>query len=485
MPFAMVVAFVALGFCWAISTPPGGGVDEPSHYVRTIGLSRGNLIGDTVDPERHVEGLSGEALHRVNAEAGAYTLPGTLREPLPCNAFKPTRPFSCAQYPPRPEPAVHISNHARYLPGAYVIPALFSRLGSTTWRALFAARIGFLLQDAALLAIVAVALSRRTQRSGPLPTGAAMVAVLSITPVLAFTAGTLSPSATEILGAAAFTAALFTAAHARSSGWTWCAAVVGVFACWTRDLGVPCVAMAVVAVAVLEPNLRAPREWPRRPDRAPAVVLAIGALGAVVWQVVLKRATPPHWNSLSALWHDLGTIADVATTSIGLVGWLDVKIDRFVELVWLALVLIGFGLAAVRLDRRSRQVLGGLIGAYVVIGVVLANGLEQVAFNVQARFLMPIMAVGVVVIAVRVGGDEHRRRGWIRACLVVAAAGHFSALLLSAHHNANGITGAPMNFAHPIWTPPLGWTAIGVVSVLTCIGIAALPLSAPAAKSVT
>ena len=35
-----------------------------------------------------------------------------------------------------------------------------------------------------------------------------------------------------------------------------------------------------------------------------------------------------------------------------------------------------------------------------------------------------------------------------------------SALLLSAQHNATGITAAAMDFADVTWAPPGGWTAM-------------------------
>jgi hypothetical protein len=426
IPAAVVGLFVVLGLCWAITTPPGGGVDEPSHYVRMVGLAQDDLFGDPIPLDTPFGDLTGDQLVRVNSEGGLYLLPGTKREPTACNVFDVQIAYSCAPNPVTAEPQVHPSYHARYLPGSYLLPALFSRLGDTTWKTLVAGRVGFVVQNAVLLWVAALALAGWARRYRTVSTGPAVVLALSITPLLMFLSGTLSPSSTEILGVAACAAAMLRAFRDGSSRWLWTATACGAVAAWSRDLGGPAVVLAVIVVAMLEPGSR--ERWRERRS------------------------------------------SDMAAWSV-----LALPMDGVAELLWTVLLVVGVAMAAVRLQPRARAVAAGLVLVYVLVGVVLSSSMHASGFGLQGRYLLPVAAV-LVMVLVGYGSTGSLHWGWVRVALVVAAIGQFSTLLVSAQRNAIGLNGSAIDFARAAWTPPSGWWVWLVAAALACVGLAALGL---------
>ena len=475
MPAAVVGLFLVLGMCWAVTTPPGGGVDEPSHYVRMVGLAQGDMFGDPIPLDTPFGNLTGDQLERVNSEGGLYLLPGTKREPTACNVFDARTAYSCLPYPVTTEPQVHPSYHARYLPGAYLLPAVFSRLGDTTWKALVAGRMGFVVQNAVLVWVAALALAGWARRYRTVSTGPAVVLTLSITPLLMFLSGTLSPSSTEILGVAACAAALMRALRDRSSRWLWVATACGAVAAWSRDLGGPAVVLAVIVVAVLEPGWRERWRERRSSDIAAWSVLALAVVGAQVWQALNKASMTPSFDSLGQVWTRLSEVAVAARDSLGLVGWLAVPMDGVAELLWTVLLVVGVAMAARRLPSWAKAVAAGLVVVYVLVGVVLSSSMNASGFALQGRYLLPVAAV-LVMVLVGYGSAGPLHWGWVRVALVVAAIGQFSTLLVSAHRNAIGLNGSPIDFARAAWEPPFGWWALLVVAALACVGLAALGL---------
>ena len=475
--------FVLLGSAWILSSPPGAGVDETSHYIRVVGLAHGQLLGEPVDPARPLGALTGEQLERVNAEAGEYRIPGSTPPPAACNVFDATMPYSCPQYPPRSEPRDEVSLHAHYLPGAYVVPALFARFGSTMWQTLALARLGMLVVNALLLFVVIRAFAVLGRHGFRFTTASASLAALSFTPLLAFLSGTLSPSSTEAFAVAAFTAAIVVLARTGSSRWLWLAVGTAVMACWARDLGVAAVVLSTVVVAVLEPGLR--RWWKaagvERWRAAGAVALSMA--GAMVWQAILKQPIAPSWSSVASLWRELGAVPGTLRDAVGLLGWLNVPFDPFVEATWIVVWVGALWTVASRGSRRLRQVLVAQWLAIAVAAVVLSLSMQAAGFGMQARFLLPLLAVLVLAaVTAPTSGPPWSRRP-VRCVLVLCAAGHASALLISAQRNANGLTDRPIDLTHAVWAPPGGWWKVAVLGAVACVMLACTPLRSGADSS--
>lgn len=482
-------AFAALGLAWALSTPPGAAPDEPSHYIRMVGLSRGELFGARVDPTTPPPGPlpSVEAVERMNREAGWYRLEQSLAPPGACNAFRPDLAFTCAE-PPAGDPSAdrgddrYISYHARYLPGAYIVPAALSSMGSTMWQKLFLGRIGFVLQATALFAVAARAVAVRARSIGRPPTAVGVVLALSVTPLLAFMVGTLAPNATEVLAVAACTAAAMVLGRQWSQAWVWTLVGCAVVASWSRDLGAPTVLLALIAVAIVEPGLVAGARAHHRAVRAPAIVVVVAAVSAMVWQLVNKVSIlrwPASWTEVG---DGLAETAESVIAAVGLVGWLDVRVHRAVEVAWLVLAAGGVGALLTAVTRRTRLVVAALAAIGVVLGTELSIAMRAAGFGLQARFLLPVVAIGVVVLATA----AHRGGPWspatVRAGLGFAAVGHMAMLLRSAHRHANGL-GQPIDLRDPVWSPPLGW-ALSVTVMLVAVALVALvPLRAVRASA--
>ena len=195
------------------------------------------------------------------------------------------------------------------------------------------ARAGFLLQDTALVAIAVLAVRRAVSRRSSTAFGALL---LCATPLVLFQAGTLAPNGTEIVAVVAFLAALLAALRARSRGWWWAAAGVGAFACWTRDLGAIEVVLFGLLAALVVPGARWLVDRLRSTDVIAAVVVALAALGSTIWQVVLKSSLHVGLESPGTLLADLGRTVELLRESIGLLGWLNIPIDPFVEALWIA-----------------------------------------------------------------------------------------------------------------------------------------------------
>lgn len=458
-----VLCFLLLGACWVVSTPAGVGIDEPSHYTRMVGMSQGELIGADVPADFQLGSLTGTQLARVVKEAGVFRIPGDKPVPPGCNGLEVTAPYNCGLPVPTEHSTREVSLHGRYLPLSYVFPAVLSLAGHTTWRTLVLGRIGFLVQDAALLLLIVLALRRLVPRFSSTALG---MLALCATPLLLFQSGTLAPNGTEVLAVVAFATSLMAALRMRSRRWLWIAALVGSAASWTRDLGAFEVAVFGVAALALDPA-GARWLWARRRTRdvLAAVVLALAGFGASVWQLVFKAPLPVRLESPSRLWADLGSSVELLRDSIGLVGWVNLPIDPVVQALWAVGWLVGLAVLYLRAPRRAQVVAAVLGGLYFVLDAAMISGFRHAGFGAQSRFTIafPIVVVVLLVAAQPPGASAATlRQGWRRhrplaAAALVLALGQFSALLVSAHHNANGINGDKIDFAHAAWVPPGGW----------------------------
>jgi hypothetical protein len=472
-----VLSFLLIGVCWVVSSPPAAGVDEGSHYVRMVGIAHGELIGRDAGADTALGGLAGDQLARVREEAGVFEIPGNLTAPDYCNALHADEPFDCAPPIVRDHSQPDTSLHGRSLPIAYFAPAVLSLGGSTTWRALVLGRLGFLMQNAALLLVALLAIRRCRLR---LASSSLAMLALSVTPLLAFESGTLAPNGTETMAVVAFACALLAALRTRSSRWLWIATVVGCVASWARDLGA--LQVAVFGVVLLAVHREATRWlWGRRRTRdlGAAVLLAAAGLGSVIWQLRFKAPVRASLESPGRGWADIGRVVQLLRNSIGLLGWLNVPIDPTVEALWVVGWVLGIAVLFRRAERRTQLAVMVLGAVYVVLNLYLISNLRNAGFASQSRYTLafPIIAVIALVAA---QPERAERAGWraqvpLAAACAVVGIGHFSGLLVSAHRNANGLNGAAIDFAHAVWTPPGGWALILAGFVVASGSVMVLP----------
>jgi hypothetical protein len=291
----VVAVLFLLGLSWVLGAAPSSSADEDSHYIRMVGLSRGDVVGRDVPIDTPADGYtrhSGRQLQRLNVESGIYHLsPGELPAD-PCNRFRPAQPFVCAPRTPSATNEIR-SYHARTLPMSYVIPALLSRLGTGTASKLVLGRLGFLVQACALLVVAFVACGRWLRRS-PWAVGCVLTAM---TPLAVYEFGVLAPSGTEFAAVVSFTAALWRALHDDEPRWWWLASALGAVAVLSRDTGLVLTVLSAAAFGLIQLAmvLTAARRSARgldglnlslrgslwTPPVGWAVVLAVAALGAI------------------------------------------------------------------------------------------------------------------------------------------------------------------------------------------------------------
>ena len=475
---APIAAFFVIGLAWVLTSPPGTGIDEPSHFVRMVGLAHGQLTGADLAADTPFGDLTGAALARVNAEGGTFILPGSLPPPKNCNAGEPERPFACVQNPVTEGDASRISHHAKYLPGAYLLPAVLSRGASTTWRVLLLGRLGFLIQNTVFFAIILRGLTALGRNFSP---AAMSLGVLAATPLLAFLSGTLAPSATEILASVAYLSALIAGLTRCSSRWLWIAAGAGVSASWSRDLGPVCVGLFSV-VGVLAVPGAAKWLWSRRrsKDVLAAILLAIGVTSAVGWQLRFKVGMRADIHSTAQLVRDLGTTAELVRDSIGLVGWLDVRVDAGVEFLWVVGAVAAASVLWARANLRIRVSCAALVIAYIALTVYLIGGQRAAGFGGQSRFTLAIVLAAIVLLIThdRAAPRSVRHVSFRVAC-IVAGLGHFSMLLIMAQRHTHGLNPEPVDFSNVAWRPTGGWPAMLVLIALASFAVAAMPFPQP------
>jgi len=237
--------------------------------------------------------------------------------------------------------------------------------------------------------------------------------------------------------------------------------------------------------------------WSRRrtTDAFAAVVVAIAGLTATIWQLVLKVGLHPRLEPPSRLWADLGLTVHLLTDSVGLLGWLNVPIDPLVNAVWQLAWVAGVAVLIARASVRTRVVVAGLWVFYVIVNLALISSIRAAGFGTQPRYTIAIPIASVVVLALDQSRPGPRARAamvaapaaatplqrlrWplVGACAIVAA-GNFSGLILSAEHNASGITGFAMDFLHVAWAPSGGWRPTRLLFVVACGSVLVLPLAA-------
>jgi len=473
---AIAAAFFLLGCAWLVSNPPGAAPDEDSHYVRMVGLSDGHLIGRDVPVSRD----AGIVQARVDTESGAYDLPGTAPPPVQCHIFRAERPYDCAAPPAAAGTIRAVSYHARTLPLVYGFPALLSRLARSTNGKLYLGRLGFLLQNTALVFLALIALPGPPTLRRP---DVVAALYLAFTPLAAFLMGQLAPSGTEIAAYVAFVACLLRVLSTPTSRWWWAAVVTGSVAVWTRDLGVlmvPALAGLVLVTQVSSTRRLAGLLSGR------AMALGLGALvvssgGALLWHVLLQYPVQLPAVSLSALRAVVADLRETAHGSVGRVGWLEVNLNVTLVRTWLgAAVLVSLFLAAT--NRRWAVVTAAFVTLWLGVNIWLTLHLTAAGFGNQARYTLAI-PMAMILVAAECARLPSFRSTWPEAVVYLTAAftaaGHFSMLLLNAQRHALGLSAAPMlfsPFSNAVWSPPIGWPATLASCAIACAAVAALPL---------
>ena len=486
--------FFALIAAWSLATPLMSSPDEPSHVVKAAAVARGQWSGilgpaptDTSRPG------AGTTVHLPNDLAASVALPN-------CYAFHPDNAASCVpRLPARAGSDVPVETFAGQYP-----PLYYALVG---WPSLFlsgeAALYGMRLVSAAISAVM---LAWGAYRLTTVRTNQLMVwgAVVALTPMCLFLAGTVNPSGWEITVAFSFWAACLAIVArdgAPTTGALVQAAVSGAALVNIRASS-PLWALAVVAVALLIAPAGRLRDVVRH-RLAPWLggVAVLASLTAIAWilthgDVVSARHLYPQFASLKVTLLTInGDAYGYLQNMIGNFGWLDTPAPPLTYVMWYfalgSLVLLALS-AAMR--ARAKTGLALLIGAVVAAPFVLQVPTAADAGIIwQGRYALPV-AVGVPMVAAVLLGEQSadviallRRvfRGAVPWVLVAQVAAFYWA----SRRYAEGATGHLFALT-PMWSSPIGYLTGTAVYAVLCATLALVvwrsgrqaPVQPPAAR---
>jgi hypothetical protein len=458
----LFAAYTALGMAWIVGNPPFASPDEEAHYLRAVGLSTGDLIGD---PTRFPGAANDPRLTFVNKFSRSISVPAGLSPAgSGCNIAQATESSVClyAMNPPRQETTAR-TYAGIYAPTAYLLPSLLLRRADNPNTANRLARLGVAIPSALFLAIAIFLLW------APTPYGWSLLGlVVALTPMTVFMSATMNPNGLEIASSIAFLAAVLRFARALDPPtWVWPAAgASGAVLAFSRTLGPLWVGLGV-AIAVSLVGVRG--TWTRvRARPIPAMVaaaaIAVGVVLNLAWEAAhgadVNVALRPLQRGVS---EGFTTLPSVLTQEIGAFGYLEVTMPTPAYLAWWGCVLAIITLALVVAEGRERFTLvAGLVASVLIPVALYAAVFRPTGYGVQGRYVLPF-AVAVPLLAGEIV-FRHRDRlealntrrllGWLAA---IAAVVHAVAWLANSRRYATGVDGPWWFFGRAEWSPPLGW----------------------------
>lgn len=475
----VAVAYALLLAVWVVTNPPGAAPDEVNHYLRTLAVGRGDVVGrpnpQLADPAvgATLAKTSGaDALKASWAARGARLVhvPAGLGPPdsFMCTGFDPTKTARCQAGPqPQPPAAEALTTMGTVEPGPYLLPGLATRAAGSPVSGVLLARAA----SASLVAVMLVAAAALLWSWAPLALAGFVVAV---TPMVVFVGAALSGSGLEVAAAVCFFAALLRVTLGPTgTRSTWAAlGASGAALASSRALGPVWIligVVAVVAAAGVRPawaRLWAGGRWAA--GAVAAVVVASGLTAA--WETAYQPGL-----DFDGSWfrHELGpsfgSLQGAGREAIGVFGSLDTHLPTWAYLVWAALVVTLVAMAFVVGTARQVRVLAVLVPLMVLISAAVSAGImRQNGFGLQGRHVLPVLTVvplfSGAVVAMNTPALGAFWRRWTLAAVAVPAAGvQGVAWYVNSRRYAVGADGPVVFFGSSEWSPPGGWAVWTVV----------------------
>jgi hypothetical protein len=459
--FVLLVAFAS---AWSLVTPPGGGPDESAHAIRAAALVDGQLRGEPYPP-------IGGGARLVEAPASLDGL-----DPV-CFAFQPGISAECRPSYDGPDGDKEMVTNAGVSPPAYyALVGLPLRLFPSLDGVYLARLISGVIAAALVATAIQLAVAARSRF---------LVAGLAVawTPIAAFLAGVINPSALEISSALlVWTAGLFLVRPVALPAWlrgrvVWHFAAASALFVVSRQLSPIFLACIVAVLAVAAP-------WPRLRelvvDRRVWIAAGVVAVATLfsAWYLVAfpvgedTTTAATAVGGRQALSTPLGYFGTLYQQLIGIFGWLDTRPPLVVLLAW----TIAIGVLAVlgaALGTRRLVVALGLTGAasVLLLWLLQASQMEAHGLIFQGRYILPL-AAGVVLVAGRAvdeldGEMLPRLARVVPIVLGLTVVGHLVSIWFAARRFAVGV-GGPVFFVREGWTPgvslvlPLAVAAVAV-----------------------
>jgi hypothetical protein len=482
-PWCIAIGVLALS--WALTTPPFSAPDESSHYYRGLGLAQGKWVGA---PARYTAwGISQRQRQWANMATRWVRVPPHL-DPLDMDCFH-TRSWisaGCIRGAVAPaEEVKRVTPTGTYPPATTILPGIAALHARTATDAILRARLVHLATCWALLVLAAAV----TWRPDAAPWSAGGLP-LAVTPMVVFLVGVLNPSGEELVGTAAFGAALLRLSDPdRAPRGTWAALACGGLAVGlSRSIGPVWLVGGLVAALVLF----GPRVWEKAVRAAPraaaiSIVILIAALVANRhWEH--KYGTRFSGQPIEVLGGFVAELSDYGWQffqQIGVFQWLDTPLPVRAYALWTGAWAVFLVVAARVADRRERIALAlGLVAVAALPFLLFVFLLHPWNWGVQGRHVLP-----VTILLFLLAGDVIARRHelvpqWARAFGRVlpsfVALFHYLAWWTNARRSAVGTLGPWWFFSSAEWAPPLGWPFWAVFTA-GAAALLALPTFTPTA----
>ena len=469
------VAIFALTLVWSLMTPLFSGPDEPSNFVRSAAVVRGDWVGDNVLPGP-IKSYWTTTVDIDPQFGAANNIPW-------CFA-----PFSdhpgCGS---RLEETQVVDIPAWTNMGRYPIVSFFISGVGTVFGAqdlsVRAARLMMSLACAFLLALSVVAMNKRSVSS--------IAVLIAIFPGTVFLASAMNPSALEICAAIVLWSimpAVIADDRTRFNALTF--GVAGVLLILTRAIG-PVLYVLIVALSYVAAKQRRSLASIARQYRSVLAIHGVAVLFAGWWYLKIYSYQTnnllsegiPSISLRSQIDQAVRHIPTLLDQAVGNFGWLDAPMPQIALLIVCALYCAVITRGAVACSVSARVAMIALcmttIGVVIILDVNYYSMLRS--FGAQGRHIVPLL-VGLPVIAAT--SFVWKRKWEVGAAsvwgLVMVWAG-----LGALRRYTVGINGdnAMEMFANRAWNPVLGfWPTVMMLILSTLAVVCLFPYSRPASE---
>jgi len=479
-PSLFVAFLLFMGVAWVFANPPGYAPDEPAHYVKAIGVGRGQFVGRPgaypIGP-----GFGPLQLQWINKASRQVDLPpGRTPGSFACSVFNPTISAYCLNAPQAPEGGPFLTYVGTYEPFLYAAPGLAMTGADNAVTALLLGRSVSALISLGLLAAAAFVLM--------IP-GAGARSLIGLTaaatPMVVFLAAELGPTGTEICAAICVTAVFLRLARDRSPTsasehsvprWIWpVAAFSGLVLVTSRSLG-PVFLVALVGLFVVAAGPRGAVDVLRRGGRwatAAGAAVSIGIIANLAWGIAVQPHPSPGLRSvLSWVGPSVREVPEVLRQDIGSFGWADVNMPRAAYLAW-GLMVVGLVVMAFVIGQRRQRVLlaVAIAGCFAGTVALAAAVIHQTYFPMYGRYALPMWITVPLIAGEIVMLNRRRLPPSLLTSLsigvpLVAAAVHATGWYVNGRRYAVSDYGPVLWPGHSEWAPRGGWEPWFVVVIL-------------------
>ena len=465
----LIVGWLLLAGAWLFGNPPFAAPDEAEHFVRTVGIAQGHLVGSPA-PEARI-GVNPEEIKFDRGTQRAVVVPARLDpKPFDCYLADPRKPAGCLNRPAARGASVRrVTTVGTYPPLGLLAPATVVSAGENPLEADHIGRLAGLLVALSLLIAAAVALF---QSAGGWLSLVGLLA--ACTPTAIFLAASLTPSGLSVSAGIALSASWLTIDRTDTAPrWVWMLFGLSAAALsLSHPTGITWVVLLVSGFVALD-GIGAVRQRVRYQLRVALPGLSVGGIGMLAgfaWHAVYGPITPVAYRAIrlgisrapDQYW---GGVRDLVAGF----GYLLFRVPLVLYLLWFAFVGMLAVTAVLVGERRERKavVIAGALGVLIPVVLWILFG-RAVGIGLNGREYMPVL----VAFPILAGEVVYRNRTRVSAALAraltarasTAAVVHFIAWYWNGRRAAVGTAGSLLFPAHAQWSPPLGWVTWMIVA---------------------